>query len=238
MCSRRPLPAEWHHQKLVFPSNYTYGSGPPAPTLIEVRRRRGVLEHPEKAALWSFTQLEESLESPPSKGHRIPLGIRTRGGDWIRNFRFAQIHNPLLRDQLLIPPQFQVAPLYLFRWCPGAQGARTVCGSNNHHRAARTARGLQADQRRLHGSANQAALIVGGVVFRFCAGKPVRWILRPVGLRMVHAWPVAYRCRQNAQLPMASTPLASTKAKRYPRACTSQPNPLAPSVAPTRFAAL
>ena len=47
-----------------------------------------------------------------------------------------------------------------------------------------------------------------------------------------------YRCRQNAQVPSASTPLASTKAGRYPHAWTSQPNPLAPSVAPTRFAPL
>jgi hypothetical protein len=26
--SRRPLPAEWHHQKFMFPSNYTVCSGP------------------------------------------------------------------------------------------------------------------------------------------------------------------------------------------------------------------
>jgi hypothetical protein len=32
--SRRPLPAEWHNQKLVFPSNYTYRPGAPDRTLM------------------------------------------------------------------------------------------------------------------------------------------------------------------------------------------------------------
>ena len=45
-----PLPAEWHHQNLVFPSNYTLCTGPPAPqTFPQVTAHVACRPNPSKA---------------------------------------------------------------------------------------------------------------------------------------------------------------------------------------------